>query len=671
MRFWVNYNELTTVIENKPSPLAQTDAGVSQALPLSSPPLTEALEAIRLQIRNGQIRDPQLISVFECIERLVTDLECQRSRVESALDRLEGSQRSMNVHILGIENSLIFSLLRWAGRPLLELKARFQKLLPSAPHRDFRLWLQREELNRLSWTACLDDPKELRWKPKFSVILPIENPGRPWLEQAIKRILEQTYSHWELYVHDNGSDEAWISEYLVKVVEADGRVHYSHSPSHTPAGVFLNSLASLSDGDYVLFLGTNNVIGVDALHRLAEEAENGAEVIYTDEDHIDSEARPIEPIFKPDWSPDLLLSGPYIGQLLAVSRQALQSVGGIRCDFEGAECYDLTLRLMAAGIRPRHIPAILNHRLQTPQSAPISAQQALEDYVRHYEVNASVAAGSAPGFYRVRRQLTEEPLVSLIICSRSPKLLDQCLRSISKVTDYKRLEIIVVEHLGAEDAPMDRVLAKHNAKRIRYEGPFHFSRMNNMAAGGASGSILVFLNDDTEPLVPNWLTELVLHVQRPQIGAAGAKLLYPSGALQHAGIVVGIGDACGHPGRGGHGSPYWKWLDVTRNVSAVTGACLAIRAELFQRLGGFSECFPVNYNDVDLCLRIRAAGLWIVYEPSAVLTHHESQSRPGGVSFGERQRWYSRWSEHMRQGDPFYSPNLTHTTENLSLRFDE
>ena len=276
--------------------------------------------------------------------------------------------------------------------------------------------------------------------------------------------------------------------------------------------------------------------------------------------------------------------------------------------------------------------------------------------------------GPGPNLYHLRWRLQGEPQITLIICSRSAKLLNRSLQAIRKRTDYPHWQTVVVQHVTGDDAAMEDVLKRHRVKRVRYEGNFHFSQMNNLGAEAADGDILVFLNDDVEPLVSSWLALLAAQAQRPEVGIVGAKLVYPSGSIQHAGIVIGISDGCGHPGRGTYGPPYWNWLDLTRDVSAVTGACLAIRREVFRQLGGFDELFPVNYNDTDLCLRARRAGYRVVLEPAALLRHYECQTRRGGVEFSERDNWYARWSSELDQGDPFYSRNLTTIGEDVRLR---
>jgi GT2 family glycosyltransferase len=249
-------------------------------------------------------------------------------------------------------------------------------------------------------------------------------------------------------------------------------------------------------------------------------------------------------------------------------------------------------------------------------------------------------------------------------------LLGRCLRILAACTDYPRRELIVIQHLGRDDAALQEVIARYGGARVPYAGPFHFSRMNNLGVQAAKGEVLVFLNDDIEPIEPSWLERLVAQVERPGVGIAGAQLLYPSGSLQHGGVVIGIRDGCGHVGRGAYGSRFWPWIELTRDVAGVTGACLAIKASLFRDLGGFADEFPVNYNDIDLCLRARAAGHRVIYDAGAKLRHYECQTRGGTVTLQERERWYGRWGDLIEAGDPFYSPHLTREWEDLSLRLE-
>jgi GT2 family glycosyltransferase len=390
-------------------------------------------------------------------------------------------------------------------------------------------------------------------------------------------------------------------------------------------------------GEYVAFQGRDDTLAPAALEAVAAAIEDhAADLLYTDEDHLDRDGRRIDPIFKPAWSPDLLRAIDYIGGLLVVRRERLEE-----CGWEGREAPDLELlRRLAERVQTVvHIPRVLYHRRAKP------------------------AAPAVPH----RAAATPEAKASIIICSRNAGLLGRCLAGIQRNTSHGNREIVVVHHQTGDVGAIRRVLEQSRVFWTPWPGAFHFAAMNNLGASKAHGDVLVFLNDDVEPLEPEWLAELVAAAGRPETGVVGAHLVYPSGAVQHAGIAIGIMQAAGHPCRDTHGSPYWKWLPYTRNVSAVTGACMAIRRSVFEELGGFDEAFPVNYNDVDLCLRARRAGYGVVLEPAARLRHHECRTRRPGVRLAELEELEWRWSQWLEEGDPFYSPHLDPASEAAAL----
>ncbi len=609
-------------------------------------------------------------------------------RLEEEQKRLEHNQRVMDQHVAAIEESLIFRMLRRLGRPLLAWKARagqallhspfhglYLKIRPLGKDTAYELWVEREAASRPAAA------NEFSCRPVFSILLPVHAPPREWLEQAVRSVFNQTWPLWELCVCDDAS-EGWVGEYFHKIIQDGAKVRFVHSDEHLGISGALNRALTLATGDYYAFLDQDDLLSPFALHQIAESLQEGpADLLYTDEDFIDERERRLHPLFKPDWSPDLLLSCMYMGHLLVVSRKAMEAAGGLRSEFDGAQDFDLALRVTEGAAVVRHVPQVLYHwrrhagsTAARPEAKPYThaaGRRALESAVQRRRWSASVEDGPGPNMYRLAWKLQGRPLVSLIICSRSPALLERCLSAIGKTTDYLPRQIVVVQHVAGQEDAMAEVLSRSDAKRVRYEGPFNFSRMNNLGAETAEGEILVFLNDDVEPLVPAWLYQLAAQVQRPEVGIAGARLMYPAGTWQHAGIAIGIGDGCGHPGRGMNATPYWNWTNLTRDVSAVTGACMAIRKELFQQLGGFDPAFPVNYNDTDLCLRARKAGYRVLYEEGAVLCHRECQTRKGGVSFAERERWFDRWSAELDRGDPFYSPHLTRIREDASLRLAE
>jgi GT2 family glycosyltransferase len=321
----------------------------------------------------------------------------------------------------------------------------------------------------------------------------------------------------------------------------------------------------------------------------------------------------------------------------------------------------------------QHAPRVLYHARGDRESGDARAgdagRQCLMHTLRRRGLAAEVEGGAPPYPFRLRWKAGRTKRASVIVCSRSPHILERCLTSLDERTAYPLREVVVVQHLDGEPSALQSVIARHAAKRVPYSGPFDFSHMNNLGVQAAEGEILVFLNDDTELLDPSWLDRLVAQVERDDVGVAGARLDYPSGALQHGGVAIGIGMGCGHIGRYTRTAPrHWPWLEMTRDVSAVTGACLAMRAALFREMGGFSKSFPVNYGDIDLCLRVREAGYRVICEAGAAIRHYECQTRRGVVTAEERDRWKDRWGKLLAAGDPFYSPNLTLEREDLSLR---
>jgi O-antigen biosynthesis protein len=390
--------------------------------------------------------------------------------------------------------------------------------------------------------------------------------------------------------------------------------------------------------------------------------DNPAALIYSDEDMVSADGRRMDPVFKPAWSPELLLATMYLSHFLVISQKAFKAADGFRGVCDGAEYLDLCLRVTEADERVTHIPRILYHarHLQGGGDAGLrpAARRALNDAVHRRKWNAEVADGASPGTFRVMHET--QRLASIIICSRSPKLLRSALKAIRSTTTYPAYEVVVAEHCpDGENPRMAAIAAEYECTRVPVGGPFNFSAINNVAAEYARGEILVFLNDDVEPLRAEWLSSIASGLEPEAVGIVGAKLLYPSGAIQHAGVVVGMGDGAGHVNRYKYRGDYWRWVDETRDVSAVTGACLGIRAELFRRLGGFNADFPNNYNDVDLCLRVREKGYRVVYEPGALLRHYEGQTRKLYVDYAEREKFYLRWHRVIEEGDPYYSPGLT------------
>jgi O-antigen biosynthesis protein len=404
-------------------------------------------------------------------------------------------------------------------------------------------------------------------------------------------------------------------------------------------------------------------------------------LLYSDEDKLTAAGARVEPFFKPDWSPDLLLSMNYITHFAVFRRSHLQAIGGFRSGYEGAQDYDLLLRITERTNRIAHIPKILYHwRMGHGSSAgsasakPFaseSGRRAVGDALNRRGHEASVEV-LAPGRYRARYKIHKSPLVSIIIPTRDQvRLLQQCVASIEEKTRYDPYEIVIIDNNSIDPETihyLDALSDKHRV--LRYPQPFNFSAINNFGADQAKGEQLLFLNDDTQVIDAEWLTALVEQAQRPEVGAVGAKLLYPDNCIQHAGVTLGICGGAGHAFRKlpNNRTAYFGLADLTRNCSAVTAACMIVPRKVFNQVGRFDEKLKVVYNDVDLCLRIRKQGYLILYTPFAVLYHFESATRGRLRPTREEELFCRRWSEAIRGGDPYYNPSLTLTREDWSLK---
>ena len=642
--------------------------------------LRQQLEEVKRELaRNGETPSSELIlRLASLVDEALENDERRAVALASAFDDLDNRQ-------LAFDNSRFFRLLRWPGRFLLDWKGRLGQLLlrsplhplyrrlagPPAALAEYAAWLDRERDGTMPPDWFTERVRLFRYRPLISIILPVYCPRREWLHAALESVLAQTYPCWEICISDDGSPDAWVSDYLAARAAADPRLHFIHNDRNTGISAASNRAAERATGDYVAFLDQDDLLPPYALHYIVAALQSGTpDLVYTDEDRLDENGRRVEPVFKPAWSPDLLLSGMYMGHFLVVRRSAADQVGWLRPACDGAQDFDLALRIADHAALIRHIPRVLYHWRKHPGSTaadPVvkpytqaAGFTAVSDAVTRRQYDAVCENGLLPNSYRVRWNTSRRPKVSLVICSRTARLLRQCVKAIAHRTAYPNFELVFVEH-GVSTGVEGGI-------RVPYAGPFNYARMNNSGAAAATGEILVFLNDDVEPLAADWLDHLVMHAQRPEVGVAGAQLLYPSGAIQHAGLALGImKNGVGHLCRDTFGIKYWHWLAFARNVSAVTAACLAIRKELFQQLGGFDIDFPVNYNDADLCLRARQLGYTVIYEPAALLRHYEASSRTPGVRYREQERWRERWSDWMDRGDPYYTPNLSRDREDASL----
>lgn len=614
--------------------------------------------------------------------------------LEEALARIEAGEKQSARHyaelerrLLDIENSRFLRTLQWPGRFLGDWKGRLGHAFLHSPLHPLYLRLVNPRFTEDRYRLWVENERapagtNLTRQALISVILPVRNPRRDWLEAAVASVVGQTYGCWQLCVCDDASAPGWVSEYFSALSTTEPRVRFAASREHLGISGALNRAAESARGEYCGFLDQDDVLAPHALACIAAAIQDSQpDLLYSDEDYLNADGERVQPIFKPAYSPDLLCCGMYLGHLLVVRTARLRELGGFRAGYDGSQDYDLALRIAAWPAVIRHIPRVLYHWRRHQDSTALHAAakpytqvagfKALTEAVALRDPQAVVTPGASPNTYRVQWPVPEGLKASLVICSRNAKLLRSCLDEIARHTSHTRREIVIVQHRTGGIAAMEQLLHDRDCVRVPYTGPFNFAAMNNLGARHATGDVLVFMNDDVEPLDDGWLTALLGHASRREVGVTGPRLLYASGAIQHAGLVIGIMEGAGHLHRNTFGSPYWNWLPFTRNVCAVTGACLAIRQDVFAELAGFDETFPVNYNDVDLCLRARQRGYEVVVEPAAVLRHYECQSRQAGVRLEERDLFEQRWAAWLERGDPFYSPHLRRTIEDAGLELQD
>lgn len=521
---------------------------------------------------------------------------------------------------------------------------------------------------------------KMKYQPLFSIVVPVYNTAPDLLKKMVKSVTSQWYPHWELILADDASTSTQTKEDLA--VLNDHRITVLNLPyNHGIAGA-TNAALGHATGDFVVLLDHDDELTEDCLLELAIciDREN-PDYIYSDEDKIDQDGNFSEPHFKPDWSPDTMMSTMYVCHVSCIRRNVLEEIGGLRSEYDGCQDWDLVLRLTEKTNRIAHIAKVLYHWRISPASiaSDIAAKSYVLEASKRVREDAlkrrGLSGGVEPiehvkGYFRVRYDVQGDPLISIIIPSRDNcEVLRRCLNSIIELSTYTNFELIIVDNGSNKLETLllfDELRKQSKISVIRHDAPFNFSELNNIGASRARGEILLFLNDDTEVLSADWLQRMAGYAQLDHVGTVGAKLLYPGGEIQHAGII-NLEDGPGHAFlRQASDAPgYYMRNLLEYNWLAVTGACLMVELSKFESIGGFDETLPVAYNDVELCFRLREAGFYNVVCQSVRLIHHESVSRGADNLSSEKRARLERDKRRLFalhpsyfQYDPFHSPNL-------------
>ena len=582
----------------------------------------------------------------------------------------------------------------------LELKARFEvdtaaEAIGDVPHvnAQFSAWLRAHSPDMEELNGAREAASALAKRPRIAFLVPIGDEPVSVILDVIDSVRNQVYDEWEVCLAPDVLTDHAARHLLAEVAASDPRIKLLTERRGTGFVHGANEALALAEGEFIAVLGRDDVLAPTALLEVARllEAEPELDVVYGDQDKVDDEAGVRwDPFFKPEWSPDLLLSSDYLGPVTFYRRTLVEEIGGFRRGFAGAERYDVALRATERARRVGHVPQLLvSHRapagttdaetIGADETATAAAAKALTEALERRALPGTVEPGIVPGRWRVRYKLTEWPGVTLLMPTGGKlQFLKPCLESILGTSTYPNLEIVLIDNSPSDGvAELCReVTAAHPDLRLHREPfsltPFNFSAIVNHGAPFVETPYLVMLNDDVTVITPDWIEAMLEHAQRPEVGVVGAKLLYPDDTIQHAGVLLGPYQGTGHAFKGfaGDHTGYFGLPNVVRNYSAVTFACAMMRKAVFDEVGGLdADNLPIAFNDVDMCLRIGERGYRVVYTPHAALYHHESVTKKVIAAPTEIGHLRNRWG-HLIDRDPFYNPNLTRRGEDLSLNME-
>ena len=540
---------------------------------------------------------------------------------------------------------------------------------------DYNEWIKNYEV--------IPEITELEYKPLISILIPTYNIGAKYLSQCLDSVLGQTYDHFEICIADDCSTNQETLSVLKYYENKDSRIKVVYRKENGHISKATNTALEIATGEYVGLLDNDDLLAPHALFEVVSvlNKDRTVDMIYSDEDKLDLNGKRCDPNFKPDYSPDTLLSLNYICHFTVIKKELMEKVGGFEVGLEGAQDSDLFLKVSETAKNIKHIPKILYHWRMIPGSTSMDISNkdyatdkgmiALENALKRRHIKGIVHKDPVSTYYQIE-YVHDEPKVSIIIPTKDhADITENCLKSIYTKTTYKNFEILLVDN-NSEKAETLELFEKYksqydNFKVIEAKMPFNYSKINNLAIKQSDAEIIVLLNNDTQIITPEWLTIMVGYALQKHIGAVGAKLLYPDYTIQHGGVIIGLGGVASHAyiGEKRNFTGMFGRMRVPYNYAAVTAACLAIQKSKYDEINGLEENLTVAYNDVDLNLKLLEKGYYNVFLPQVELLHHESKSR-GLDTEGEKYKRFMReesymhnkWEKYINK-DPFYNENFT------------
>ena len=681
-----------------------------------------AAEPVRIQIfdeNKEKIQAEVLRTERVDVEQLYEEMEQMENKDKSGffveLTNLKGkvvyivfyAGNTKSVHVVPLQQTVVIrkKIEKYAKKGIRYWKTQGSAALVGKVAAKVRTASTREIPYQKWIVRHLPGPKELErqrrekfdFQPKISIVIPLYKTQEKYLRQLVETIKEQTYPNWELCLSDGSGANSPIAGLLESLAASDERIKVVSHEESLQISENTNAAIEIATGDYIAFADHDDELTPNALFECVKALNKNRDVkvLYSDEDKMSMDGHKFfQPHFKPDYNPDLLCTVNYICHLFVVDRKVIEQVGTLRKEFDGAQDYDFIFRCVehAGAEKIHHIPKILYHwrchedsTSENPESklyAFDAGQRAVQAHYDRIGVKVEVSKGEFLGLYRTKFLRDYDPLISIIIPNKDHiDDLKRCIDSIEAKSTYTNYEYIIVENNSEEKETfayyeqLEAVNPKVHV--VYYKGHFNYSAINNFGVQYAKGEYFLLLNNDTEIINDDCLEELLGYCTREDVGAVGARLYYEDDTIQHAGVVIGFGGIAGHcfvqQKRGFTG--YCHRIICAQDYSAVTAACMMVKREAFEKVGGLSEELQVAFNDIDFCMKLRQAGYLIVYNPYAELYHYESKSRgledtPEKVARFNQEiaTFEKRWPDILKNGDPFYNPNLTLDSQDFSLK---
>ena len=614
-------------------------------------------------------------------------------RISAALPEIKG--REIILHFCGDSVTKTYDIdieeLRKQNKPKGFLSRLFGK--ESVAEGGYEAWLARHKVDKR--TLRRQKHAAFAQKPLISIVIPLYCTPLPYLKELLESVRRQSYENWQLCLADGSPDDK-AKEFIEKHYGREKRIVYRKLEENGGISVNTNEAVALATGEYLMLCDHDDTLESDALYEIVKAInDTGADVLYTDEDKVSMDGQHyFDPNFKPDFNLFRLRENNYICHIFVVKKSLTDETGLLRSEFDGAQDFDFILRCCEKAQKITHIPKVLYHwrcHMDSTAADPSSkayayeaGRKAVREHYQRLGIDAKVEMTERPGWYRSHVKVQGNPLISVIIPNKDhTDDLELCLFSMTRKSTYRNYEILIVENNSEKEETFEYYKKLPDrypkARVLTWEKEFNYSAINNFAAKEAKGEYLLFLNNDVEILTPDWMEEMLQNCQQEDVAAVGAKLYYPDDTIQHAGGVLGLGGIAGHiMCRASREDPgYFGRMISVQEISAVTAACMMVKKSDFDAVGGLDETFQVAFNDIDLCMKFRAAGKKIIFTPYAELYHYESKSR-GLEDTPEKQfrfdkevkRFQEKWAQQLEMGDPYYSPNLSVTEGDCSLRED-